>query len=207
MGGVCNFHNKKIKFLILPHHICGECGTRTSHNVKRGIFKTSNWFWGTITIKNNVWVALGLLLCECRFDILSPGYPLNRGAGSRRSPRAGCQAGGWCLVCTAQTMGTWEQIWEHPAADTHVDRDNKGLTAAVVVGEQLVQLLLDLGQLIFCEPPPGLCCLWLLLWQSAFLPPWWWGRGQPRGWDGSCGHTFWESLSDYLETWENVEVF
>lgn len=109
----CNFHNKKIRFLILSHHICGECGMRTSHNVKRGIScyqqvalyprlkdifiqattrikmssftvhiwtqsnlsrrnlnsevhfhlgpLTSNWFWGTITIKNNVWVALGLL--------------------------------------------------------------------------------------------------------------------------------------------------
>lgn len=79
-----------------------------------------------------------------------------------------------------------------------------GLTVRVTGDEDLVQVLLDLGQLIQCEPPPLLCCLWWLLWHRAFLPLRWCGRGKAWGWDGARRHSFWKFLCDYLETWKRT---
>lgn len=144
------------------------------------------------------------------WQLLSPGYPLNSEAVPRGRLRAGCWAGGWRAVCTAKKnvneRANMRKFCSRPTCRQSWN-ERTGRTAAFAVGEELVQLLLDLGQLFFCEPTPGLCCLWwllLLLLPLGDFPPPWWGRDPARGWDGSCDHTFWEVQSDYLETWEKL---
>lgn len=131
------------------------------------------------------------------------GTPLTPSAGRFRLRAAARHAAGHA-TCSEHTRVVAMSATNCDSFSDLVTLWHCSLTVRVTGDEDLVQVLLDLGQLIQCEPPPLLCCSWWLLWHRAFLPLRWGGRGKAWGRDGARRHSLWKFLRDYLETWKRA---